>query len=180
MAPQISLFPLLLVFSACLTHAAKTSVPKDMHQDMYCIGCEMTMKVMDRALRNTAKDRLEDAVSQALGNVCKRDHFDISEYSQDTINTACQHIIKNYRTELKRELVSEYGREKRSSYLDLVQRVCMMLTDACHGVMHDDHDHDPLKDDARVRLDPETNDFVVVPGKNLKVARPVSQTREEL
>ena len=41
-------------------------------------------------------------------------------------------------------LVSHYSHESNPSYLDLVQRVCHDLTDACHGVMHDDHDHNPL------------------------------------
>lgn len=36
------------------------------------------------------------------------------------------------------------------------------------------------EDEARVTLDRDTNEFVVLPGKNLKVAKPVTQVREEL
>jgi hypothetical protein len=38
----------------------------------------------------------------------------------------------------------------------------------------------PQKDDARVVLDREANDFIMLPGKNLKVAKPVLKSHEEL
>ena len=47
-------------------------------------------------------------------------------------------------TILEAVLVSHYSHESNPSYLDLVQRVCHDLTDSCHGVMHDSHDHNPL------------------------------------
>ncbi|KAL8559147.1 hypothetical protein ACOMHN_046195 [Nucella lapillus] len=181
MAPSLLLPSLLMILAVCFSHASKTSLPEGMHQDMYCIGCEMTMKVVDRALKNIARNQVTEAVTEALDKVCQPDHFEISEYSKDTVNAACQHLVEHYGPELRRELVSQYQRAKQDSYLDLVKQVCMTLTDACHGVLHDDHDHDPLMDDARVKMDPETNEFVVLPGKNLKVARPVSpQGHEEL
>lgn len=37
-----------------------------------------------------------------------------------------------------------------------------------------------MEDDAKIHFDRDANDFVVLPGKNLKVAKPVIKSHEEL
>ncbi|KAK7112612.1 uncharacterized protein [Littorina saxatilis] len=182
MAPHSKLCAFILILGACsVSLASNNALPEDMHRDMYCIGCEMTMKVVVKSLTRAPKDQLDVLVPQTLRRICKPNHFDISEFSKDSLSDACKHLISEHRTSLEAALVGHYRRENPPSYLDLVQKVCLDLTDACHGVTHDDHDHDPLKDDARVKFDRDSNDFIVLPGKNMKVAKPVLQsTHEEL
>ncbi|KAK7498496.1 hypothetical protein BaRGS_00010156 [Batillaria attramentaria] len=131
-------------------------------------------------LRRVARDQLDVTIAEVMDTVCVPDNFDITEYSKDTLSDACNHLISEHGSVLETILISHFGRSNRPSYLDLVQQVCQDVTDACHGVSHDDHDHDPLKDDARVKLDRDTNEFVVLPGKNLKMPRPVAESRDEL
>ena len=54
------------------------------------------------------------------------------------------YFSESYESLMSAVLLSHYNRTNRPSYLDLVQQICMNLTDACVGVTHEGHDHDPL------------------------------------
>lgn len=151
-----------------------------MHQDMYCIGCETTVKVLDKFLRRVAKEQLDVTIVEVLDTVCDPKNFDFIEYSKEMLSDACNHLISEHGSLLEAVMMSHYGRSTRPSYLDLVQQVCQDVTGACHGIAHDDHDHNPLTDDAKVKLDRDTNEFVVMPGRNLKIPKPVAESRKEL
>lgn len=59
-------------------------------------------------------------------------------------------ILEQYGPTLKEILLAEYHQQNLPTYLNLVQRVCSGLTGACHGVLHDDHDHDPLVSSSNI------------------------------
>jgi hypothetical protein len=52
--------------------------------------------VIDRGLRNVPRGQLDLAIPETLSNVCKPDHFDISEFSKTTVAEACEHIVGKF------------------------------------------------------------------------------------
>ncbi|XP_046337226.1 uncharacterized protein LOC124118942 [Haliotis rufescens] len=163
-----------------VSHGAKEiSVPKDIPKDIYCIGCEYTVKALDNLLKvRSESDTLDIQVAEAIEAVCDKNHFSGAEVSADSLLKACKFLTDTHQDILEPLLVGHYSRTYMATYLDLSQQVCIDLSMACVDVAGKKRFPKHLESD--LEFDPEMQSFKVKPGRNLRIPEPVEAGREDL
>jgi len=170
---------LLLFCSPLIT--ADDKFYKEMPKELRCSGCELTVKVLNQLLVHGGTSNLEFRVNDAISKVCDKERYDISEYNSERMAQVCDFMTKKHKPELKKELVKYFSRSKKSTYLELVQHICLDITRLCAGVSHkskhgEQHNHE----DGFLHFDTDSHDFTVVPGRNVRMPNPVHEQHDEL
>ncbi|XP_067672684.1 uncharacterized protein [Haliotis asinina] len=162
------------------SHGAKeTPMPKDIPKEIYCVGCEYTVKALDKLLKvRSESDTLDIQVAEAIEAVCDKSHFSGAEISSDNLLKGCKFLTETHENILEPLLVSHYSRTYMATYLDLSQQVCVDLTSACVGVSGTKRFPGHL--DLDIEFDPEMQRFRVKPGRNLRIPEPIEASHEEL
>lgn len=168
---------LLLLVALCPFIKGDDEFYKEMPKELRCSGCELTVKVLNQMLIRDM-EHVEARVNKALERACDPKRFDISEYNSERIAQVCEFIKKKHGSELAKELIKYYNAPKRSTYLEFVQHICLDVTRLCAGVSHKSP-HKGHKEDSMLHFDTESHGFTVVPGRNIKLPRPVSERHHE-
>ncbi|KAK3091152.1 hypothetical protein FSP39_017546 [Pinctada imbricata] len=110
--------------------------------------------------------------------ICKEDNFKSLEYSPKQMKETCEYLLKNHRRVIEDGLINYYKEKDRKhlTYLDVVQQICSNRIKVCHGATDHIGDHE----DGKIVYNPDTEEFDVIPGKKVKIARPGRHISDEL
>ncbi|XP_052783433.1 uncharacterized protein LOC128219612 [Mya arenaria] len=143
--------------------------PKGIEDDVYCLGCQVTVKEIDRMLRKKPTRGIGETVTRALAQVCEKQVLDKYELKASKSVEICKHITKD--EGLEAALIGEYGRlhaqGKQTSYMEMASLICGKIIKACAPMRPIENMKD---EDGSITYDPETEGFKINPGKKVRVA----------
>ncbi|KAK6169347.1 hypothetical protein SNE40_020419 [Patella caerulea] len=107
------------------------NLPDNLSKELYCAGCEETVKALDKMLSPRNGDTYDVRVLEALSMICDKNTFKSSEYSPHYMSIACSHLLEEHDDVLDPFLVSHYSRINRNNFSELLHQVCKGLSSAC-------------------------------------------------
>lgn len=146
------------------------AVPKELR----CAGCELTVKVLDRMMRNPSKS-LHEHVDDVVAAVCNEQRFKLSEYNPKTMLKVCNFIKEYHESELHAELMKYYAHPKRSTYFEFGQHFCIDVLKMCAAVSHKSKE----QNDTVLHFDSKTHEFDIKQNQKIKLPRPVRDTSHD-
>ncbi|XP_060591378.1 uncharacterized protein LOC132746288 [Ruditapes philippinarum] len=167
---------LKIVFMTCcvVVFAGTTDRPKNMSEEMYCLGCQVTVKELDSMLSRKLTRGMGETVTRALKRVCDKHNFDKYDVDAKRVLEVCEHIKND--EGLEAFLITEYGRKHATgkytqTYLDISQTICSTVIKACRqaGTLEINDE------DGGIIYDPVIKDFFVKEGKKVRTPKPIQE-----
>ncbi|XP_045214178.2 uncharacterized protein LOC123564570 [Mercenaria mercenaria] len=147
--------------------------PKDISEEMFCLGCQVTVKELDFMLSRKPTRGMGETVTRALKRVCDIHNFDKYDTDAKKVLQVCKHIKGDEGMEAV--LITEYGRKhatgKQTSYLDITQMICGTVLKACHET----RTLEVNEEDGGITYDPVAEDFSIKQGKKVRIPNPVQE-----
>lgn len=151
--------------------------PEEISPEMYCAGCQQTVKELDFILRRKPTRGMGETVTRALKSVCKLENFQKTELNAEKLLAVCKHIKGD--EEMEEVLIREYGRKhelgQKTTYLDMTQKICGKVLKACQAVPILEVDDE----EGGITYNPETEEFEVKYGSKVRMPNPVKYTEDQ-
>ncbi|ESO87396.1 hypothetical protein LOTGIDRAFT_235077 [Lottia gigantea] len=109
-------------------------LPDNLSKELYCAGCEFTVKALDKLLKGSSNEAYDIRVLETLTTICDKETFIESDYSPVSMQLACNTLLEKNEAILEPYLVSHYSRIERNSYSELLQQICHSISAACTNV----------------------------------------------
>lgn len=150
--------------------------PDGLSDEMYCLGCQVTVKELDFMLSKKPTRGMGETVTRALKRVCDIHNFHKYDVDSEKALKVCNHIKGDEGMEAV--LITEYGRKhatgKKTTYLDMTNMICGTVLKACYAT--ETIQTDDQNEDGGITFDPETEDFQIKFGKKVRTPNPVAES----
>ncbi|KAJ8301878.1 hypothetical protein KUTeg_020865 [Tegillarca granosa] len=121
---MLSVVLLTMVLTICFAsehNADELQLPKGIPRELYCTGCELTIKVMNKELSYHTGGDMSQRIRNVMKQTCDKKSFDIHEASVDKLLVICKHLLKNYGAAMHPVLYKYYNGKSRAAEMECDQ-----------------------------------------------------------
>lgn len=167
------MFSMCIVLCTMFAMTFALKKPKEMSDEMYCLGCQVTVKELDFMLSKKPTRGMGETVTRVLQRVCDIHNFNKYDVDPKKVLQVCNHIKGDQGMEAV--LITEYGRKhatgKHTTYIDMTQMICGTVLKACQETETIENSDE----NGGIRYDPVVEDFYIKQGKKVRTPDPVAE-----